>query len=275
MFAARLEEVFQPLRDLVASVQGWTTKVSDLWELMEALVGSLAFAISSRPGEHFEAASPVVASVVDAGMAVVADCSFERGDVMMQATDDPPDLASVLPKRVTQGVEEQAKMDVETTPSFFDMEMSQVESDGHMTVGKLKISGAPYTDKSSKELIHMDADEPLEKASPSLWDEFLDELALTVSSAPQNVQVGKTAPSLLERRSCRLDKKNKDCDIPVAKRAEFRRAEAFGEVPKIKRKGKASEEVLDEKMQHYLQMYKKQHTPQVVEAVHALVKVNA
>jgi hypothetical protein len=208
-------------------------------------------------------------------MAVVADCSFERDDVMVHATDDPPDLACVLPKRATQGVEEQAKMDVETTPSCFDMEMSQVEFDGHMTVGKRKISGAPCTDKSSKELIHMDADEPLEKASPSLWDEFLDELALTVSSAPQNAQVGKTAPSLLERCSCRLDKKNKDCNIPVAKRAEFRRAEAFGEVPKIKRKGKAFEEVLDEKMQHYLQMYKKQHTPQVVEAVRALVKVNA
>jgi hypothetical protein len=72
-----------------------------------------------------------------------------------------------------------------------------------------------------------------------------------------------------------LDKKNKDCDIPAAKRAEFRRAEAFGEVPQIKSKGKASEEVLDKKMQHYLEMYKKQHTPQGIETVRALVKVNA
>jgi hypothetical protein len=38
-----------------------------------------------------------------------------------------------------------------------------------------------------------------------------------------------------------LDNKNKDCDILVAKRAEYRRAEAFGEVPKIKSKGKAFE----------------------------------
>ena len=37
--------------------------------------------------------------------------------------------------------------------------------------------------------------------------------------------------------------------------------EAFGELPKLKSKGKATEEVLDEKMQFYLQMYKKQHTP--------------
>jgi hypothetical protein len=72
-----------------------------------------------------------------------------------------------------------------------------------------------------------------------------------------------------------LDKKNKDCNIPVAKRTEYRWTEAFGDVLKIKSKGKVSEEVLDEKMQHYLQMYKKQHRPQVVEAVHTLVKVNA
>jgi hypothetical protein len=52
----------------------------------------------------------------------------------------------------------------------------------------------------------------------------------------------------------------------------------FGEVPKIKSKGKgkAFEEALNEKKtQHYLQMYKKQHTPHVIEAVHALLKVNA
>jgi hypothetical protein len=44
---------------------------------------------------------------------------------------------------------------------------------------------------------------------------------------------------------------------------------------KIKSKGKASEEVLDENMQHYLQMYKKQHTPHGIEVVRALVKANA
>jgi hypothetical protein len=87
--------------------------------------------------------------------------------------------------------------------------------------------------------------------------------------------MGEAAPPLSERRSYRLDKKSKDCNILVAKRAEYRRVEAFGEVPKIKSKGKASEEVLEEKMQHYLKMYKKQHTPQEIEAVHALVKVNA
>ena len=63
--------------------------------------------------------------------------------------------------------------------------------------------------------------------------------------------------------------------IPASKRAEFRRAEAFGEMPMVKSKGKITEDVLDEKMQYYLKMYKKQHTPEVVEAVRALVQVNA
>ena len=110
---------------------------------------------------------------------------------------------------------------------------------------------------------------------PLRGGEFLEELALIVSSSPQVLQVGEAAPSLLERRSCRLDKKNKGCNIPVAKRAEHRRAEAFGEVPTLKSKSKAAEEDLNEKMQHYLQMYKKEHTPKVIEAVRALVQANA
>ena len=81
------------------------------------------------------------------------------------------------------------------------------------------------------------------------------------------MQVEDVVPSLVV--------KTKDCDIPAAKRAEFRRAEAFGEVPKITSKAKATEEVVNEKMQFYLQMYtKQQHTPQTVEAIRALVEVN-
>ena len=80
--------------------------------------------------------------------------------------------------------------------------------------------------------------------------------------------------SHFERRSCRLDLKNKGCAIPVAKRAEYRRAEAFGEAPKVKSKGKGNDQALDEKMQYYLQMYKKQHNLQAVEANRALTKVN-
>jgi hypothetical protein len=149
-----------------------------------------------------------------------------------------------------------------------------VDSGRQLTLGELKAFGDACTIKPSKELIHMDGDEPLERASPSPWGEFLEELALTVSSSSQNAQMGEAAPSLSERRSCRLDKKNKDYDIPVAKRAEYRGGGFWGG-SKDQEKGKSSEEVLDEKMQHYLQMYKKQHTTQGIEAVRALVKVNA
>lgn len=71
-----------------------------------------------------------------------------------------------------------------------------------------------------------------------------------------------------------MDLKNKSCDIPPAKGAEYRRAEAFGEVPKVKSKGKDNEQTLDEKMQYYLKMYKKHHTLDVVGAVRALVQAN-
>jgi hypothetical protein len=171
----------------------------------------------------------VVACGMDICDADVAGCSSERSGVMVQATDDPPDLALVLPEMMIQGAKEQDKVDVQIMASCFDMELTEVELDGLSAAEDLKVSGAPCTEKSSKGLIQMDADEPLEKASPSPRGEFFEELALTVLSP---MQIGETAPSLLERRSYRSDKKNKDCDIHVAKRAEYRRAEAFGEVPK-------------------------------------------
>jgi hypothetical protein len=102
VFAARLEVVFQPLRDLVAFVQGWTDQVSSLW-------GSLALANSSALGEHENLRLPlwpmVRIPVVD-----VAGCSSELG-VMAQSVDDPPALDDVLLEMVIQGVEKQTKVD--------------------------------------------------------------------------------------------------------------------------------------------------------------------
>jgi hypothetical protein len=106
---------------------------------------------------------------------------------MVQATNDPPDLAIVWPKMVVQGAKEHAKVDAEIVASCIDMEMSEVEPDGHSSLEELKVFGAPCIEKSSKELLSMDADEPLERASPSPWGELLEELALTVSSSPQNM----------------------------------------------------------------------------------------
>ena len=101
------------------------------------------------------------------------------------------------------------------------------------------------------------------------------ELCREIADMPKDKQLRVDAPSMAERRSIRLDKKNKDCDIPGAKRAEFRRAEAFGEIPQLKSKERVTEEAIQEKMESYLQMYKKQRTPQVMEAFRDLVVTNA
>jgi hypothetical protein len=65
----------------------------------------------------------------------------------------------------------------------------------------------------------MDDVDQLERVSPSSLGEFLEELSLTVSGTHQNMQMGGRSIYL---RASRLDKKNKVCDIPVAKR-EYRR----------------------------------------------------
>ena len=57
-----------------------------------------------------------------------------------------------------------------------------------------------------------------------------------------------------------MDKKNKDCVIPAAKRAEFRRAEAFGEIPKLKSKEKATDEAIEEKMHFFAVVQEAAHT---------------
>jgi hypothetical protein len=72
-----LEEVFQPLSDLVAAVQGWTDQVSRLWDLMEALGGSLVLVNSSVPDKHEDPGASSVAVGVEIDVDVVAGCSLE------------------------------------------------------------------------------------------------------------------------------------------------------------------------------------------------------
>ena len=127
----------------------------------------------------------------------------------------------------------------------------------------------------TKEIVQINANGSQEKASALLVGDFFDKLSCVALDSPMGMQLEEASTSHIGRCSIRLDKKNKGCDIPIAKRAEYRRAEAFGELPNRKNKGKATEEVLNEKMQFYLQMYKKQHTPQTREAIRALVEVNA
>ncbi|KAI5012251.1 hypothetical protein ZWY2020_024385 [Hordeum vulgare] len=68
-----------------------------------------------------------------------------------------------------------------------------------------------------------------------------------------------------ERRSGCLDKKNKACNVPTSKRAEYRMLEAFGELSEV-----SKAEDIEQKMQAYVDMYKKLLSPQVIEALSSL-----
>jgi len=140
-----------------------------------------------------------------------------------------------------------------------------------LALEELRGSDAPSPEeKIAKVMAQFDAIEPQEQTLSCSMVELCREIA----DMPKDKQLRVDVPSLAERRSIRLDKKNKDCGIPAAKRAEFRRAATFGEIPKLKSKEKVTDEVIEEKMQFYLQMYKKQRTPQVLEAFRELVVSN-
>jgi hypothetical protein len=210
LFAARLEEVFQPLRDLVAAVQGWTDQVSRIWDLMEALGGGLVLANPLVPGEHEDSGAFGVIDGEETDADVVADCSSEM-DVRMQTLDVPPGLDGVLPEMVIQGVEKQAKV-----------------ADA-MHLGKIvELNEKPDSPLASNGV-------PPSPAASALLEEYLTSFRRTepfsLLDAPILVQLEGDS-SCVRRRSGRLEKKNKDCSIPAAKRAEHRLLEAFGDLPK-------------------------------------------
>lgn len=76
------------------------------------------------------------------------------------------------------------------------------------------------------------------------------------------------------RRSSRLVKKNKGCTILVAKRAEIRLAEAFGELPNGKENEDDLEESAKQRMKAYLEMCKKPLTPKAIEAIRVLAGIS-
>ena len=230
MFDARLDEVFPPLRNFVAAVQGWTNQVTSNWELLEVL------ADPSVLGEQDESAPLEMAIVKETNAVVGAGCSSELGDVLQQSVDDPPDLGIDQLGRKTQGVEELVKAD----DNVADIELNEAVLPISSTV---EVSGTdnPFGCDGV----------PLGPTSPTLLDEYLSSFsgAATHSllDAPIRVQFdgGTTCDG---RRSVRLDKKNKGCSIPIAKRAEYRLAEAFGDLPKDMTSKKGTEEDEQEKM---------------------------
>lgn len=119
-------------------------------------------------------------------------------------------------------------------------------------------------------------------ALPSLLDGLLSNFSctapLSLLDAPIQMQLEGDSTNA-GRRSVWLDKKNKSCNIPIAKRAEFRRAETFGELPKKKISKekiskKPTEEDVQEKMKIYMRMSKKPTTLTATQAIRELVEPN-
>jgi hypothetical protein len=81
---------------------------------------------------------------------------------------------------------------------------------------------------------------------------------------------------LSERRNYHLDKKNKDCDIPVAKRAEYRRRTGcFWGGSKDQEQREASEEAWMRRCNIIYRCTRSNTRPRWSRVVRALVKVNA
>ncbi|KAI4976525.1 hypothetical protein ZWY2020_050132 [Hordeum vulgare] len=105
------------------------------------------------------------------------------------------------------------------------------------------------------------------KAQPLSLKDFL---SMVTCPLPQPL-VGTPVPShgkRKERRSERPDKKNKACNIPTSKRAEYMMLEIFGELPEV-----SKAQGPEQKMQAYVDMYKKPLSPQVIEALSSLVRI--
>jgi hypothetical protein len=210
LFAARLEEVFQPLRDLVAAVQGWTDQVSRIWDLMEALGGSLVLANSSVSGEHEDLGTFGVTVGEETDVEVVADCLSEM-EVGARTLDVLPGLDDALPEMVIHSVEKQARV-ADPVPLGNDMELNKKPDS---PLGGNGVTGGTGVSNLLEEYL----------------SGFRNTQPLSLLDAPILVQLegGSTCAG---RRSGRLEKKNKDCSIPTAKRAEHRLSESFGDRPK-------------------------------------------
>ena len=235
---------------------------------MEAIGGRLALTVSSTPGKHDETGSLVVPDGKDTCAAVGAGYSSELCGVMTQSTDDPPDLGLVLPKMVLQSMIQEDKVD-EIMASCKGLAMIEEalpdSSVGHVP-SELTAPCGPHSLKV-----------PEYDSSPSLLDELLNNFSctapLSLLDAPIHMQVEGDS-TCVGRRSGRLDKKNKNCNIPVAKRAEYRLAGTFGDLPKDTMSKKGTEEDVQEKMEPYLRSCKKPITPTAMQAVRELVQVN-
>jgi hypothetical protein len=181
---------------------------------MEAFGGSLVLTNSSESGEHeaphedLGAFDVAVCQETDAD--VVAGCSSEM-EVGAQTLDVLPRLDDALPELVIQSVEKQDRV-ADSVPLGNEMELNKKPD------SLLGGNGVPGG---------MGASILLEEYLSG----FRNTQPLSLLDALIIVQLEGDS-TCAGRRSGRLEKKNKDCNIPAAKRAGHRLSESFGDRPK-------------------------------------------
>ena len=246
MFAARLEVLFKPLQDLVAAAVASPEVPPD--EVLKCAFAEeatmLRYALPAMVSSQLdELIKPVrvmseslqgllerLGSMTERAVAAMEELSLTATCVQASSAQLALAVSGPPPQVDTIDGFEDWPFDlhdvplVEVSPKQLEFVVEPaVTVDLDELVAVPRLEGIPVRD-----LVHGDVpvQDPLDREAPSPMEELLKEL-----EAP---------PSHFERRSCRLDLKHKGSDIPVSKRAEFRRAEAFGEVPIVKSKGKTS-----------------------------------
>jgi hypothetical protein len=128
-------------------------------------------------------------------------------------------LDGVLPEMVIQGVPEMVIQGMEKQAKIADsVHLGKIVELNEKADSPLASNGVPPS-----------------PAASALLEEYLTSFRrtepLSLLDAPILVQLEGDS-TCVGRRSGRLEKKNKDCSIPTAKRAEHRLLEAFGDLPK-------------------------------------------
>uniref|UniRef100_A0A453ADB2 CCHC-type domain-containing protein n=1 Tax=Aegilops tauschii subsp. strangulata TaxID=200361 RepID=A0A453ADB2_AEGTS len=285
LVTARAEEVVQPLRDMAVALQGWAAQVSGLLERLEAISGKFvdlpAFNQSLEVREGGNMGNGGGSSSLAPLDLPPPWCEHDETAPFVVADDVLPVVDVVLHEIVIQGEEEQAKV-AEIVTSSNNMEHIEVAlPDGLVgEVPPFVSSSVTLASGGTTNMLSSGSEEPLgDIGAPSttMLDEFLSSFSCAAPGSlleePIHMQIDG-ASTCSERRSGRLDKKNRNGNIPTAKRAEYRLAEAYGEPPKGMTSKKGSEEDVQEKMNSYLRMYKKPLTPTSIQAIRALVEAN-
>ena len=255
----QLREMTTSQSKMEESVQGLLTRLRSLLERAEEAL------------ERLSLPSAVVQVEPTPPLCTGGNAECADGEIVPFGCYSPRGVSSSASPLALESTSTPSAASEHVSPVVQGPPMQDLRVERLLALEELRGSDAPSPEeKIAKVMAQFDVIEPQEQTLSCSMVELCREIA----DMPKDKQLRVDVPSLAERRSIRLDKKNKDCGIPAAKRAEFRRAEAFGEIPKLKSKEKVTDEVIEEKMQFYLQMYKKQRTPQVMEAFRELVVSN-